>query len=216
VTESDVESALEALNARGGKTGAVIIVLMPDLAPESRDAPGPRYYVRYGLQIIVWPPAALSPGGAGLTAEEIAEYLRQIVHHVALGRSNVLSFDGQQPTTVAAGKVSWTVYFRRLGGDEALPKVVLPGISAEPILTGDVPTAYRITLSCTPPGSAAYTPAIWYTIDGSYPAPGGATSIQYQAPFVIAAPCLLRVTATADGLQQSDAIEADISPLPAS
>jgi hypothetical protein len=174
--------------------------------------------VRYGIQVIAWPQAALSPGGAGLTAEEISEFLRRIIHYVAFGRGNVLIFDGQQPTTVAPGKVSYTVYFRRLGGDGPLPKVMLPGIASEAILVDGIATSFRITLTCVPTGPLAYTPVIWYTLDGSLPTPGPATpyravSLRYEAPFIIDSPCLLRVTAWADGLQPSDAIEADVTPL---
>ena len=210
VIESDVETALESLNSRGGKTGAVIIVLMPELIPEARDAAGPRYYVRYGIQTIVWPVAALDPaGGAGYTAEELSEYIRQILHYVQLGRGNVLIFDGQRPETVKPGRVCWITYFRRLGVDQQIVKVSMPEITSAAI-SG----ALEITLSCTPPAGQSYSAAIYYTLDGSYPVAGGATSILYAAPFPISSPCTLRVTAFAADLQQSDCVEADITVIP--
>jgi len=211
VIESDVESALESLNAKGGKTGAVIIVLMPELTPEARDSAGPRYYVRYSIQTIVWPVAALDPvGGAGYTAEELSEYIRQLIHYVQLGRGNVLIFDGQRPETVKAGRVCWVTSFRRLGVDQPIVKVAMPEIAS-----AAVSGALEITLSCTPPAGQSYSADLYYTLDGSYPVPGGATSVLYSAPFLISSPCLLRVTAFASGdFQQSDCIEADITAIP--
>jgi hypothetical protein len=207
VIESDVETALEAINSVGSKVGAVIIVLMPDLQPEVKDSPGPRYYVRYAVQTIVWPIAALGTSGAGYTSEEISEYVRQILHWVQLGRGNVLVFDGQRPETVKPGRVCWITYFRRLGVDDQIPKVSMPMIAS-----ATVGLAIQVTLTCTPGSGLSYSPEIYYTLDGSYPVPDGATSQLYSAPFLITEPCLLRVTAVADEYQQSDAIEADITP----
>ena len=202
VIESDVETALEALNSAGGKSGAVIIVLMPRLLPEMRDAPGPRYFARHGIQVITWPPAALSATGAGFTTEAIVETVIEITHYLSLGRGNVLVFDGVEPVTVKPGRVSYTVYLRRLGVVGAILKTAIPKIDST-VESGGI----LVSLSCGTADSE-----IWYSQDGTYPVPGGAGSLLYSEPFLITAPCTLRAAANADAQQPSDIATADVTP----
>jgi hypothetical protein len=202
VIESDIETALEALNSAGGKSGAVIIVLMPRLLPEMRDAPGPRYFARHGIQVITWPPAALSATGANLTTEAIVETVIDLTHYLSLGRGNVLVFDGAEPVTVKPGRVSYTVYLRRLGVIGQLVKTAPPAIEA----TVD-PNGILISLSC-----GTLDSEIWYSLDGSYPVSGGAGSMLYSEPFLISSACVLRAAANADGQQPSNIATADITP----
>jgi hypothetical protein len=203
VIESDVQTALETLNSRGQKVGAVIIVTMPRLMPESRDAPGPRYFMRYAVQVIVWPVAAYGPTGAGYTTEAITETVIDLVHYLNFGRGGTLVFDGADPVSVKPGRVSYMAYFRRLGVLGGIKKTACPGI--EPVQLS--PSSIQITLTCAEPAAE-----VWYTTDGSWPVPGGATSVLYDGPFTVTQPCTVRATAVADGEQQSNGASADVTP----
>jgi hypothetical protein len=213
VIESDVETALAEFNPANGKSGAVIIVLMPKLLPEMKDAPGPRYFARYGVQVICWPPAALGSSGAGLTAEAITETLIDVDHYLSLGRGGTLVFDGAEPVTVKTGRVSYICYFRRLGVLNKLPKVT------QPVITYDVqisPPGLNITLASPTAGAD-----LWYTLDGTYPAPttqlSSSTALRYTGPFFVPVPSsnvTLRVLGDnlAAGFQPSNITNADITP----
>ena len=55
ITENDILTALSTFNQKGGKVGSVVIVLMPEVQKEAQTAPGPRYFVRFAVQVIDFP-----------------------------------------------------------------------------------------------------------------------------------------------------------------
>ena len=74
ITEDDIQVALQTMQAGFSAVGSVVIVLMPDISTDTPNAPGPRYWVRYALQVIDWPIVRRqSPGGTGVSAEEICD-----------------------------------------------------------------------------------------------------------------------------------------------
>jgi hypothetical protein len=202
VIESDVETKLESLNSKNQKVGACIIVLMPKLLPEQRDSPGPRYFARYPVQVIVWPPAALGATGAGYSAESLVETIIGVTHYFAFGRGDTLVFDGCEPAEVKPGRVSYLVYFRRLGVVEVLAKSPLVGIAGVPVAGG-----IEVTLTVAAGHEA------WYTTDGSYPSPIAPTASRYAAPFLLPTACTLRVATNSGATQQSNIAQADITPV---
>ena len=91
--------------------------------------------------------------------------------------------------------VAYEIYVRtQAGASYAVPQLDAPGITA----TGtSVPQT--IGLSSDQPGAAIY-----FTLDGSQPAPRGPTAMLYSAPFVVSEPCLLRARAWLAGYTASD------------
>jgi hypothetical protein len=79
------------------------------------------------------------------------------------------------------------------GASYAIPQLDAPVISSAGYLSPQT-----VTLASDQAGAA-----IFYTLDGSQPAPRGPTSILYTAPFVIAAPSLLRTRAWLAGFVAS-------------
>ena len=130
VTESDILTALGAMNQAGTKTGLVAIVLMPRLTPKDANAPGPFYFSRYPVQVIDWPVIRKTAGGVGISAESLCERIRQILHFWCTGRGQTLVFDGMEPEPMQdSTQVSYIVYFKRIGADSAPVKCATVGIS---------------------------------------------------------------------------------------
>jgi|GEM_PF-1681709 len=196
LTENDVLTALGAMNSEGGKSGAVIIVLMPQLALEARDAPGPQYFVRYPIQIIDWPVVRRNGvGGVGISAESLAQRVRQVVHLSNFGRGQALSFDAIEPAAMNdPTKVSYIAYFKKIGSD---PRLLKPAAIVFSPTSGAVPQT--ITLTCSTPDVD-----IWYTTDGSYPGPRNPSAILYTGPFTLTNGATVRASPWITAYQQGD------------
>jgi hypothetical protein len=193
VTDSDIEVALSVLNEEGGKIGACVIVLMPELVAEDPAVPTPLYRVRVPVQVIEQPlMSGDATSGVGKSAEQIAERVRQVLHHFSTGRggsSHLFHFDGQQPLDVDPAKVSYLGNFGRKAGDDLLTRVAAVVLASA---AGD-PTGFDITLTCPTDGAAIY-----YSTDGDYP------DTLYSAAFNVAAGTTIRATARKTGLQESN------------
>lgn len=199
ITENDVMTQLGAVNQINGKAGAAIIVLMPQLTPNAPDAPGPMYYVRYPIQVIDWPVMRRMAGGVGISAETLAQRVRQIVHGTMFGRGQALYFDGLDPSPMAdTTQVSYIVYFKRVGND---PQLARPGNVYFSPSSGTAPLS--VTLTCPTVGVD-----IWYTTDGSYPGPENDESTLYTAPIAVSAGLTIRASAVITGYQQGDVTQA--------
>lgn len=202
VTENDIQVALSTLNERDGKIGAVLIVIMPELQPDTGQTPSPRYFVRIGLQVIAQPLLADdATSGVGLSAEQISERVRQIGQNRKFGRSNSFMFDGMEPLPVDEGKVSYGVYFRRAGGDAYVPRVATPALTSEVAVLPA--TGWTVTMT-VPPGATG-----WYTTDGTLPTELNGT--EYTGPFNVPAAATVRASAVQTGFQQSEPVAIELS-----
>lgn len=198
VTDNDINQALSTLNDKGGKSGVLAVVLMPSLAPDQSEAPGPRYIPRITVQVIDQPLFNLSASGIGKSASQVAERVRMIIHRFRNGTGATFAFAGQEPVPVDDGKNSYAVAFTRLAGDNPPAKVAMPTISA----AGTV-APQTVTLACATGGAA-----IRYTLDGSSPVSANPSALVYSAPFNVSAAGKLRVAATLASYQQSDTNQA--------
>ncbi len=200
ITESDVQIAMQAMQP-GSVCGTVAIVMMPRLRPDTADAPGPTGWVRYGVQVIDFPIIRRqTPGGAGVSAEQITDRARQILHRAAFGRGQSLFFDGMEPIPAPDGQVSYGVYFRCRSVDSPPPSCATCGISPA---SGAAPQT--VTLSNQTSGAAIY-----YSLDGSYPSSLAAaatppTSFLYTVPFAVTvADTIVRAAAEKANYQQGN------------
>lgn len=200
ITERDIAIAISTANQSNGLVGSVVVVLMPTLLANSPDAPGPRYDTVYRIQIIDFPVMRRQTvGGTTVSADEIADRVRQILHRFTMGRGQTIYFAGMEPVAVPDGKVSYSARFKRQAQDQ--PPVSVASIGFSPA-TGPGPAT--VTLTCATAGAS-----IWYTTDGSYPGSNPVacpTAVQYTAPFAAAAGTLVRAAAELSGYQQSQAI----------
>lgn len=205
ITENDVMTALGAVNSINGLAGLVAIVLMPAIIPDAPDAPGPRYVVRYPIQVIDWPTMRRVSGGSMISAETIAQRIRQVIHGTQFGRGQALYFDGIESAPMRdQSQVSYIIYFRRLGND---PQLARPGNVVFTPASGVAPLS--IVLSCNTPDVD-----IWYTIDGSYPGPKNETAILYTGPFTLDAAATVRASAWKTLFQQGDVTQITYSGSP--
>jgi hypothetical protein len=199
ITENDVQVALGTMTP-GQVMGTVAIVLMPTLATDAPDAPGPRGNVVYTVQVIDYPLVRRqSAGGSQVSAEQITDRVRQIIHRFGTGRGQVLYWAGQSPIQVPVGRVSYGVRFRCLSMDQPPPSCATPGISPA---SGTGPLS--VTLSCQTAGASIY-----YSLDGSYPSAVGAaatppTSFLYSAPFTADAGAFIRAVASKTDYQDGN------------
>ena len=134
-----------------------------------------------------------------MSAEEICDRIRQIIHRVQFGRGQGLFFDGMSPLPAPDGQVSYVVNFRCRQIDSPPPSVATCGISPE---SGTGPIS--VTLSNQTSGAAIY-----YSLDGSYPSSVGAaatppTSTLYTVPFTALAGALVRAAAEKADYQGSN------------
>lgn len=191
VTESDITEALAGLHVRAGKMGSCVVVLMPELKPDPSETPAARYDVRVGLQVIVQPLFADDPAtGVRITAEQLAERVRQLCHSRSFGRPATFMFDGMDPLPSDPGKESYLVYFKRKGGDTYIPRVATPGLAGIAAYGG-----YEITLN-VPTGATGY-----YTTNGTLPTP---LALPYTGPFVVMGGATVRAAAVQTGCLQSE------------
>ena len=196
VVQSEIDRTLSVINARGGKLGACVIVLMATLVGDSPNAPGPRSKVRIDVQVIDYPVINLSADGTGKSCSQIAEQVRMLCHQYRDGSGSIFTFSAQQPVKLEDGQNCFVVSFERLAGDSPAPKVA--NVVASPA-SGAAPQT--VTLTCATAGAAIY-----YTTDGSYPSAANAAATLYSAPFAQAVAATIRAAASKSGYRQSDVV----------
>ncbi len=197
VTEADVQQALTTLNPRGDKIGAVLVVLMPVLVPETPDAPGPRSRARLTVQAIETPLYNRGAGGTGLPATALALHVRSLLHRFSTGLGAVWSFAGQEPVPVDEGNVSLGISFERPHQDSGAPRASTPLILGEPDSGGTL-----VSIQAEPGATIRYTLSPM-----AYPALDAETTEIYAAPFVVPAGARVRAVAALTGKQTSNIAE---------
>ena len=177
----DLSYELAASVAAAGTYG---VVLVPQALVSSPTAPGPMFdpveiAVRFCENV---------PVSDGPHALEVAETALALLHLFRPTTINEVIIAA--PTAVRAVKepnvVAYEIAVRtQAGASYAVPQLDAPEISS----AGSI-SPQTVTLSSDQAGAA-----IFYTLDGSQPAPRGPTSILYTAPFTVSAPSLLRTRA---------------------
>ena len=196
ITENDIQTKLGPLNSKNGQVGLVLIVLMPKLVATEANTPGAMYASRYGIQIIDWPAVRrMASGGSQISAETMAERVRNLLNFSSFGRGQSLFFDGMEPAPQAdETRISYIVYFRKLGADTWIQKAATVAISPQ---SGAAPQT--VTLTCATGGAAIY-----YTTDGTYPSSGNTTATLYSGAISVTTASTLRAAAELTNYQQSD------------
>ncbi len=185
----DVSYELQASVAAAGIYG---VVLVPQAAVSAPTAPGPIFDpVEITVRIIENVPVAEGPH-----ALEIAETALASLH---LYRPTTINeVFTAAPTALKAVKVpnavAYEIYIRtQAGASYAVPQLEAPVISS----MGSV-TPQLVALSSSQAGAS-----IFYTLDGSQPAPRGPTSLLYTGPFTLSEASLVRARAWLAGFVTS-------------
>jgi hypothetical protein len=193
----DLTFDLQAGVAAAGTYG---VVLVPQATVTSPTAPGPIFdpveiAVRFREN---------SPVATGPHALEVAETALALLHLYRPSTINeVLSTAPQALARVnEPNVVAYEVRVRtQAGASFAVPQLDAPGISS----AGSA-SPQTVTLSSATAGAAMF-----YTLDGSQPAPRGPTSLLYTTPFAVNAPSLLRTRAWLAGYLASAEARAKFS-----
>jgi len=187
VIEADILRKLSTLNKKGGKLGAIIVILQPELQASAPDARGPEYFSVIRVQVIEDRLMNRTSAGTEITSWQLAERCRQLGHRRNFG-FGPYAFAGMVPAPQAVTtRDSMVLTFRRLARDEEIPK--LPAVLIDPE-EGASPVVVTLTGF---PGAA-----IWYSLDGSYP------TLPYEAPLNVTVGSTLLVAQTLDGYAPSD------------
>jgi len=185
----DLSFELQASVAAAGTWG---VVLVPQALVNAPTAPGPYFdpveiAVRFRENV---------PVSEGPHALEVAETALALLHLFRPTTFNEVLIAA--PTALKAVKepdvVAYDIYIRtQAGASYAIPQLDAPSISS----TGSV-SPVTVAISSDQAGAA-----VFYTLDGSQPAPRGPTSFLYTSPFVVGAPSLLRTRAWLAGFVAS-------------
>ena len=201
--QTKIDQALAGLTRTGGKTGAAVTLLMPMGDTDKPNVPGPQLRFTFTARVQEIIAINMGPQGTHKSAEEIARAVLQLFHLASLNGANVLTAASETltPNLEADPKLTYDVRFTAQGGLGSPTKCARPSISPA---GGSLPAT--VTLACVTSGAQLY-----WTNDGSYPAPQNPTAMRYTGPFALTSACTLRVTALAAGLQQSDCAQAIFS-----
>jgi len=185
----DLSYELQTSVAAAGTYG---VVLVPQALVSAPTAPGPMFdpveiAVRFYENV---------PVSTGPHALEVAETALALLHLFRPTTINevIIAAPNALRAITAPNVVAYEIQVRtQAGASYAVPQLDAPSISSAGFLL-----AQTVTLASDQAGAAIY-----FTLDGSQPAPRGPTSILYTAPFVVAAPSLLRTRAWLAGFLAS-------------
>lgn len=186
----EVSYELQASIAAAGTYG---VVLVPQALVSAPTAPGPIFdpveiAVRFRENI---------PVSGGPHALEVAETALALLH---LFRPTTINevFTAAPKALLAVKEpnvVAYEIGLRtQAGASYAVPQLDAPVISSAGSLSPQT-----VALSSSQAGAS-----LFYTLDGSQPAPRGPTSLLYTSPFVVSEPSLLRTRAWLAGFVASD------------
>jgi len=177
----DVSFELQASIAAAGTYG---VVLVPQAAVTASTAPGP-IFDPVEITVII---RENIPVASGPHALEVAETALALLHLYRPTTINeVLSAAPHALQRLnEPGVVAYEIRVRtQAGATYAVPQLDPPTISS-----AGSQSPQTVTLASDTSGTAIY-----YTVDGSQPAPRSPTSVLYTAPFAVNAPALLRTRA---------------------
>jgi len=181
------------LQASVATAGTYAVVLVPQARVSSPGAPGPIFDpVEIAVRVRENVPVANGPH-----ALEVAETALALLHLYRPVTVNevVCAAPEALVRVTEADAVTYEVRVRTQAGvGFAVPQLEAPVIASEGTMTPQT-----VALTSGQAGAAVY-----YTLDGSQPAPRGATSFLYTAPFVVSGAAVLRTRAWLAGYLSSE------------
>jgi hypothetical protein len=181
---------LAYITPRNGKIGAGIIVEMPEFQVLDPSAPGPQGDIILTVLILEERGTNLSPTkGTGRYADQIAQKVLEIGHGWNLNFQS--DFVADRNAIVPAKDFeplhAYRVNIRLTLSRDQTTRVTTPTITW---------AGNTVTLANN---GATPNAAIWYTLDGSSPAPANPAATLYHGPFNINQNCVLRYAAFQPG-----------------
>jgi hypothetical protein len=177
-TPRDLTFELQSGVAAAGTYG---VVQVPQAAVSTSNAPGPifdpvEFAVRFRENV---------PVSTGPHALEVAETALALLHLYRPPTFNEVIYAAPQALlrVIEPNVVTYEVRVRT----QACAAYAVPQLDAPVMASAGTQSPQTVTLTSDAPGAA-----IFYTLDGSQPAPRGPSAVLYSAPFAIASASLLR------------------------
>lgn len=198
--DDKLDQVLAGVAERGGKVGAAIIVMLPDVKLESIQNAALPMTLKAKVRVVENQLFNEGENGTGVSSSQLALHVMQYLHRRAFRGGNTLRLDRDKPVEEVPlpGHIVHEINMDWSQVLEAIAKVATPVIAQ---------AGGAITLSCATVGAT-----IRYTLDGSFPGSGNAQAVIYSAPFTPApGSYVLRVSAEKADMQPSDDELADIT-----
>ncbi len=211
--EDKLNETLAGTAARNGKSGAAIIVMLPDVKLESTQNMVLPIILKWKVRVVENQLFNEGDGGTGLASSRLALHVAQFLQTRAFRGGNPLRCDPAK----AIEEISLPGYLVHEINGECSARIALREKCAIPAIAqeGD-----SLALSCSTPAARIY-----YTLDQSYPGSGnvrneadGSTTLLaqlYAEPITLEPGShILRTAAEADGKQASNDAMADLTVTP--
>ena len=195
--QTAIENSLLGIQQRNSMSGAAAMVLMPRLGIEDHLASNTNSKIHLVVRVAENVLINNSTGGTFLSAEAIADRIRQELHFFQAGskwkikceeQNTILPIDDGDPNNV-----TYEVQVFCFHNNTNVSRVTMPTIAV---------AGGNCTLSCTTAGSSIY-----YTTDGTFPYSGNTGATLYAAPFAVASGDHVKVCAFASNLSPSGVVE---------
>jgi hypothetical protein len=166
--QTEIDQALEGITLINGVGGVTVLVNMPSADVPNPEIPGPRMAVILTARVIENPLVNMGTQGTGVSAEDYALEILNLFspwYNQDLGGSVVPAKQAMDPVAdfIAQGKIAYDLRFTVPMGLIGPPKV------ARPVINGTTSTGALI--------AAAAGLEVYYTLDGSYPAPQNSAAV---------------------------------------
>ena len=175
---------------RNGRSGAGVLVEMPVVNVTSPNVTGPAFNLIQPFAVLEEPNLNFAPEtGTLLSAEEIAQTIFDLLHLQAIEGIGTLQAVGiKEATDFAPGLLAYRVEFKIIVGRPQTPRCLTPTIT---------PGGGNATLT-------AASGDIYFTLDGSFPAPSNPAAQLYAAPVPVVSGQVVRAAAFAAGFNPSE------------
>ncbi len=194
--QSAIDKALAGLITQNGKAGLAVVVYMPEAETLQPNAPGPQLELVATLRVVENPLVNMGANGTQTTAEQCALNILSSLHHWQRGQATLMADKKAIRPVDTPGKIALDVVVRQPSGLPMRARVPAPKFDE---------SGPDVSLSCTMEGAA-----MWYTMDGTPPAPGNASATLYVGAFDPLPLVTLRAAAFKSGFLSSAISEYDV------
>lgn len=185
----EISLALGVARSTAGSTGVCLVVMQIDGRAQSADIPFPVMEMDVVVRVMENPVLNTSGRSALTLARRVARVLWHYTPHALVAPfvpASALISPAEDPLAPVAYDVAFST---REAGFSDEQRVQMPSISPS-----DGVAPQTVTLACGTAGAE-----IWYTLDGSHPAPTNPAALLYSGAFQVSAAALLRAGAHAAG-----------------
>jgi hypothetical protein len=193
-----VAKAIGPFAGRGGKSGICAIVMSPVATVDKAEFRGALMNIELSVRVLEEVTVNVGRNGTRKAALSVARRIARVLHHYRPdGLAQLLLADNPtiMPVEDPIVGLAYEVRFRTM---EAKVEPYLKAATPDLLPSSGV-TPVEVSLSTSTVGAE-----IWYSLDGSHPAPDGVGSFHYSTPVTISEACRLRACAFLTGYIASD------------